>query len=88
MIGPDGSLYVVDMYRAIIEDYSAIPRYLQQIYIESLVAGADKGRIWRSWPMVAAGRGRWISRDARRPNWWCSSAKQTSVPSDGSAFAG
>lgn len=46
-IGPDGSLYVVDMYRAIIEDYSAIPRYLQQLYIESLIAGADKGRIWR-----------------------------------------
>lgn len=45
--GPDGALYVVDMYRAIIEDYSAIPRWLQQIYIESLVAGADKGRIWR-----------------------------------------
>lgn len=47
MTGPDGTLYVVDMYRAIIEDYSAIPRWLQQIYIESLVAGADKGRIWR-----------------------------------------
>ncbi len=45
--GPDGALYVVDMYRAIIEDYSAIPRWLQQIYIESLIAGADKGRIWR-----------------------------------------
>jgi putative membrane-bound dehydrogenase-like protein len=45
--GPDGALYVVDMYRAIIEDYSAIPRYLQQLYIESLMAGADKGRIWR-----------------------------------------
>lgn len=47
MTGPEGALYVVDMYRAIIEDYSAIPRYLQQIYIESLIAGADRGRIWR-----------------------------------------
>ncbi len=47
MTGPDGALYIVDMYRAIIEDYSAIPRYLQQMYIESLVAGADRGRIWR-----------------------------------------
>ncbi len=45
--GPDGALYVVDMYRDIIEDYSAIPRYLQQQYIRSLIAGADKGRIWR-----------------------------------------
>ena len=47
MTGPEGALYVVDMYRAIIEDYSAIPRWLRQIYVESLVAGADKGRIWR-----------------------------------------
>ncbi|MCY2986280.1 MAG: hypothetical protein NTY19_00165, partial [Planctomycetota bacterium] len=47
MNGLDGSMYVVDMYRCIIEDYSAIPRYLQQLYVESLIAGADKGRIWR-----------------------------------------
>jgi putative membrane-bound dehydrogenase-like protein len=43
--GPDGALYVVDMYREIIEDYSAIPRYLQQQY--GLIAGWDRGRIWR-----------------------------------------
>ncbi len=46
-VGPDGALYVVDMYRDVIEDYSAIPRYLQQLYVESLIAGADRGRIWR-----------------------------------------
>lgn len=46
-VGPDGALYVVDMYRDIIEDYSAIPRYLQQLYVESIIAGSDKGRIWR-----------------------------------------
>ena len=46
-VGPEGALYIVDMYRDVIEDYSAIPRYLQQLYIESLVAGADRGRIWR-----------------------------------------
>ncbi|MDY0165420.1 MAG: HEAT repeat domain-containing protein [Thermoguttaceae bacterium] len=45
--GPDGALYVVDMYREIIEDYSAIPRFLQQQYVESLIAGHDRGRIWR-----------------------------------------
>lgn len=43
--GPDGALYIVDMYREIIEDYSAIPRYLQQQY--GLIQGADRGRIWR-----------------------------------------
>ena len=46
-LGPDGDLYVVDMYREIIEDYSAIPRFLQQQYVESLIAGHDRGRIWR-----------------------------------------
>ena len=49
-IGPDGALYVVDMYRDIIEDYSAIPRHLQQVYVKSLIAGADRGRIWRIVP--------------------------------------
>ena len=43
--GPEGALYIVDMYREIIEDYSAIPRYLQQQY--GLVKGEDRGRIWR-----------------------------------------
>lgn len=47
MTGPDGALYVVDMYRAIIEDYSAIPRYLQQLYVQAIIDGADRGRIYR-----------------------------------------
>ncbi len=51
--GPDGALYVVDMYREIIEDYSAIPRYLQQQY--GLIKGSDRGRIWR---VVAAHDGK------------------------------
>ena len=42
---PDGSIVIVDFYREIIEDYSAIPRYLQQQY--GLVAGNDFGRLWR-----------------------------------------
>ena len=47
-IGPDGSLYIVDMYREIIEDYSAVPRFLQQQY--GLNKGKDHGRIWRLRP--------------------------------------
>lgn len=46
--GPDGAMYVVDMYREIIEDYSAIPRHLQQQY--GLIEGDDRGRIWRIAP--------------------------------------
>ena len=42
---PDDSVYIVDFYREIIEDYSAIPRYLQQQY--ELNHGQDRGRIWR-----------------------------------------
>ncbi|HVC95724.1 MAG TPA: PVC-type heme-binding CxxCH protein [Pirellulales bacterium] len=49
-VGPDGAIYIVDMYREIIEDFSAIPRFLQQQYAASLIAGRDYGRIWRlSW---------------------------------------
>ncbi|MDF1843615.1 MAG: c-type cytochrome [Rubripirellula sp.] len=47
-VGPDGALYIVDMYREIIEDYSAIPRFLQQQY--GLDKGGDHGRIWRLRP--------------------------------------
>ena len=47
-VGPDGALYIVDMCREIIEDYSAIPRFLQQQY--NLMNGSDRGRIWRIVP--------------------------------------
>jgi putative membrane-bound dehydrogenase-like protein len=43
--GPDGALYIVDFYREIIEDYSAVPRYLQQQY--GLTNGIQHGRVWR-----------------------------------------
>jgi putative membrane-bound dehydrogenase-like protein len=42
---PDGSLYLTDMYREIIEDYSAVPRFMQQKY--GLKNGMQHGRIWR-----------------------------------------
>ena len=47
---PEGGIAVVDFYREIIEDYSAIPRYLQQEY--GLDHGKDRGRIWRIVPDV------------------------------------
>ena len=43
--GPDGCVWITDFYREIIEDYSAIPRYLQQQY--GVTNGKDHGRIWR-----------------------------------------
>ncbi len=43
--GPDGALYVVDMYRAVIEHPQWIPLEVQKRI--DLRAGHDKGRIWR-----------------------------------------
>src|SRR6476619_5537386 len=43
--GPDGCIWVTDYYREIIEDYSALPRHLQQQY--GVYAGHDHGRIYR-----------------------------------------
>ena len=50
-VGPDGALYIIDMYREIIEDYSAIPRFLQQQY--GLDKGKEHGRLWRLHPRGA-----------------------------------
>jgi len=46
-LGPDGGLYIVDMYREIIDDYSVFPRDLQLKYMDSLIRGDRMGRIWR-----------------------------------------
>jgi putative membrane-bound dehydrogenase-like protein len=46
--GPDGALYVVDMYRAVIEHPEWMPPEMQKR--ADLTAGKDKGRIWRIVP--------------------------------------
>jgi len=78
-VGPDGALYLVDMYREIIEDYSAIPRYLQQQYVESLRNGRDKGRIWRivygkgtavHLPDLTGAKGERLVAELASPNVW------------------
>lgn len=43
--GPDGCIWITDYYREIIEDYSAIPRHLQQQY--GVYHGHDRGRVYR-----------------------------------------
>lgn len=47
-VGPDGALYVVDMYRAVIEHPQWIPLDIQKKI--DLRAGADRGRIYRIVP--------------------------------------
>ena len=44
-LGPDGALYIVDMYRQVIEHPEWIPDRLQWRY--NLRSGSDKGRIYR-----------------------------------------
>jgi len=46
--GPDGALYVVDMYRAVIEHPEYMPPELRKR--PDLMLGKDKGRIWRIVP--------------------------------------
>src|SRR5262245_50888019 len=46
--GPDGALYVVDMYRAVIEHPQFMPPELKNR--PDLLLGQDKGRIWRIVP--------------------------------------
>ena len=49
--GPDGALYIADMYRLIIEHPEWIPAAMQSRV--NLRAGQDKGRIWRVMPKGA-----------------------------------
>ncbi len=49
--GPDGCLYVVDMYRAVIEHPEWMPRELRER--PDLTWGDDRGRIWRIRPAQA-----------------------------------
>lgn len=57
--GPDGALYIVDMYRAVIEHPEYMPPELRQR--PDLLWGKDKGRIWR----VAQKHGRPLRRCAQ-----------------------
>jgi len=49
--GPDGALYVADMYRLVIEHPQWIPPTMQSRV--NLREGADRGRIWRVFPKGA-----------------------------------
>ncbi len=47
-IGPDGALYIADMYRLVIEHPEWIPQEMQKLF--DLRAGAEMGRIYRVYP--------------------------------------
>ena len=52
--GPDGALYIADMYRLVIEHPEWIPKWMQQRL--DLRAGSDMGRIYRVFPEGATPR--------------------------------
>jgi putative membrane-bound dehydrogenase-like protein len=52
-LGPDGALYVVDMYRCVIEHPDFVPDELKRR--PDLRLGDDRGRIWRIVPVGPAG---------------------------------
>ena len=94
-VGPDGALYIVDMYREIIEDYSAIPRFLQQQY--GVVEGDDRGRIWRLLPKTSDGRkvvdlADWTSEQLARATgdpdaWWRQTSQRLLIERDDRSVA-
>ncbi|WP_395740067.1 PVC-type heme-binding CxxCH protein [Prosthecobacter sp.] len=49
---PQGGIAICDFYREIIEDYSAIPRHLQQQY--GVTHGNERGRVWLLLPKDAS----------------------------------
>jgi putative membrane-bound dehydrogenase-like protein len=53
-VGPDGALWIADMYRQVIEHPEWIPKEVQAKY--DLRAGHDKGRIYRVYPVGAKPR--------------------------------
>ncbi|HVX15569.1 MAG TPA: PVC-type heme-binding CxxCH protein [Pirellulales bacterium] len=53
-VGPDGALWMADMYRQVIEHPEWIPKDVQAKY--DLRAGHDKGRIYRVYPVGATPR--------------------------------
>jgi glucose/arabinose dehydrogenase/mono/diheme cytochrome c family protein len=88
--GPDGALYVVDMYRGIIQHRIYLTTYLRnQIQERGLEAPVGLGRIWRIVPTRAA-RGRHPALDrasprqlvaalAHREAWWRDTAQRLLV---------
>jgi putative membrane-bound dehydrogenase-like protein len=49
--GPDGALYIADMYREVIEHPKSLPPMIKKHL--DLTSGRDRGRIWRLTPKIA-----------------------------------
>jgi putative membrane-bound dehydrogenase-like protein len=88
--GPDGALYVVDMYRGIVEHHSLISPYLrEQIRAHQLEGPYEYGRIYRVVPIDTPARrvahigrltsAQWVPHLAHANAWWRETAQQVLV---------
>src|SRR5262249_61109084 len=85
--GPDGCLYVLDMYREVIEDDGAIPDDLLKHL--DLTSGRDRGRIYRivpkgfkrpPKPQLSTATTRELVETLKRPDaWWRETAQRLLV---------
>jgi mono/diheme cytochrome c family protein/glucose/arabinose dehydrogenase len=88
--GPDGALYVVDMYRGIVEHHSLISPYLrEEIKSHQLEGPYDYGRIYRVVPIdkpaprvsqiARMTNAQWVEHLGDANSWWRETAQQQLV---------
>jgi len=75
--GPDGNLYILDVYREVIEHPLSIPPIIKQHL--DLTSGRDRGRIyrvmaedgtWRDWPRLSKSTAAELVELLQHPNSW------------------
>ena len=88
--GPDGALYIVDLYRGVLQHRLSLTSYLrEQSVSRGLVGPQHLGRIYRVVPDRAAGfaglrypardSAEWIAKLAHPNSWWRETAQQVLV---------
>ena len=88
--GPDGALYVVDMYRGIVEHHSLISAYLREVIKSHQLEGPyDYGRIYRVVPIdkpaprvaqiARMTNAQWVEHLGDANAWWRETAQQRLV---------
>jgi putative membrane-bound dehydrogenase-like protein len=88
--GPDGALYVVDMYRGIVEHHSLISAYLrEEIKSHQLEGPYEYGRIYRVVPadkpaprvtqIARLSNAQWVEHLGDANSWWRETAQQLLV---------
>lgn len=86
-VGPDGSMYVLDMHREVIEHPEWIPDNIEKNL--DLNAGKDQGRIYRIWPKKQAALPSWdfdspsgLVEALGHPNQWVRNTAQRILVSE------